>query len=150
MKDYIPIAREIYASLVRRYGLQLAALNNGEFFLVGHGFSLWISIDPRDGADTWYVSVDNSGNILTYTLMYLMDERFTQQDSTIYGNPTTLDEHVIADMRTDAAWLSSKCHDLLSGDKKWLHGYKGKGHTSRHVTRFLAPYFKKQGYPVII
>lgn len=150
MKNYELIAREIYAPLINGYNLQFASLNNWEFFLIGKGFALQISLDPRDGEDTWYVSVNSDGNVLTYKLMYLMVERFTSQDSENYGNPATLDERMTTEMRTDAAFILNKCKDILSGDKSWLHNYKGKGYYNREVARFLAPYFREQGYPVSV
>lgn len=150
MKSYEPLVREIYAPLVKRYNLQFAALDNDEFFLVGYGFALWVFIDPKDRrADTWYVSIDNSGDVLTYTLLYINKERFTPEERTFYGNPITFDDHIAGDMRVLNMGLLNRCQDILTGDKTWLKGYQGKGHYSRHVTKFLTPYFKAQGYPVI-
>ena len=150
MKDYEQIARKMFTPLVQKYDLKFAALDGDEFFLIGQGFAFWVFIDPRDGADVWYVAIDKSGNVLTYTLMYLMEERFTSEDSANYGDPNSLDERVSADLRTDAAWLLNKCQDVLTGDKSWLQGYPDDGDYSRHVTKFLAPYFRAQGYPVIV
>lgn len=150
MNNFETIARNIYEPVRSKYKLQFEILDHDEFFLIGHGFALWIFIDPRDGADTWYVSIDSNGNVLTYTLMYIMEERFTHFDSASYGNPTTFDGRIEADMRVDSSWLMNKCQDILSGDKEWLKGYKDDGDYSHHVTEFLAPYFRAQGYPVII
>lgn len=150
MKDYEQIARKMFTPLIQKYDLKFAALDGDEFFLIGQGFAFWVFVDPRDGADVWYVTIDNSGNVLTYTLMYLMEERFTSEDSAIYGDPKTLDEHVVADMRVAAAWLMNKCQDILTGDKSWLYRYSDDGDYSRHVTKFLAPYFRAQGYPIIV
>lgn len=151
MKDYKTIAYEIFTPLAKKYNLKFTALDGDEFFLIGRGFALWIFIDPRDRrSDVWYVSVDNNGNVLTYTLMYIMKERFDAQNAKIYGNPSTFDEHIEANLRVDAAWLMNKFQDILSGDKTWLLGYQDNGDYSRHVTRFLAPYFREQGYTVIL
>lgn len=122
MKNYEQIARKMFTPLAQNYGQEFAALDGDEFFLIGQGFALWVFVDPKDGADVWYVTIDNAGNVLTYTLMYLMEERFTSEDSTVYGDPKTLDERVAADMRTAAAWLKNKCQDILTGDKSWLQG----------------------------
>jgi hypothetical protein len=150
MKDFEQIARKMLTPVAQKYGLKFAALDGDEFFLIGQGFAFWVFADPRDGADVWYVTIDNSGNVLTYTLMYLMEERFTSEDSANYGDPNSLDERVSADLRTAAAWLMNKCQDVLTGDKSWLQGYPDDGDYSRHVTKFLAPYFIAQGYPVIV
>ena len=150
MKDYESTARREFTPIANEYDLEFAALDDKEFFLIGQGFALWIFIDLRDGADVWYVNIDNTGNIFTYTLMYLMEERFTSEDSSIYGDPKTLDERVVADIGADAAWIIKRCKDIITGDKTWLQNYQGKGHYNNKVTKFLAPYFRKQGYPVKI
>jgi hypothetical protein len=146
MKDFEAIARKFYEPLAEKYNLQFAALDGDEFFLIGKGYAFWIFVDPRDGADVWYVSIDHSGNPQTHTLMYLKVERFTDEDSAVYGKPVTMGEIMIAGLRADAAWLMNRCQDLLTGDKTWLKGYKDQGDYSRHVARFLKPYFEKQGY----
>lgn len=149
MENYESIAYEIYSPIINKYGFQFAAFDNEEFFLIGRGFALWVFVDRRDRrADTWYVSVNNSGNVLTYTLMYINKQRFTSEDRAHYGKPTTLDDYIEADMRVITAGLLNRCQDILTGDKTWLHGYQDDGDYSRHVARFLKPYFEEQGYYV--
>jgi len=151
MKDYEPIARRMFTPLAQTYDLKFAALDGDEFFLIGQGFALWIFIDLRDmRSDFWYVSVDNNGIVLTYTMMYIQKERFDYQNSDVFGKPTTFDERIEANLRVDSYWLMNKFQDILMGDKSWLQGYPDNGDYSRHVTKFLAPYFRAQGYPVIV
>jgi hypothetical protein len=129
MKDYAPMARKIYAPVMEQYGLQFGATHETEFFLIGKGFALWVFLDMRDASsDTWYVSIDDNGNIMTYTLMYRMEKSLKPEDMAYYGKPETLDGHIAANMRVDVAWLLNRCPDLLSGDKAWLQGYEGKAH----------------------
>ncbi len=42
MKNYEPIAREIFTQLTQEYGLQFEAFDGDEFFLIGQGFALWV------------------------------------------------------------------------------------------------------------
>ncbi len=149
MKSFEIMAYKTFEPLAQKYNLQFKGLNQDEFFLIGNGFALWIFVDPRDvRSDVWYVTLDHNGNILTFTLMYLMKERLDQEDSKIFGSPTTFEERISANMRVDSAWLMNKCKDILSGDKNWLEGYPDQGDYSRHVANFLAPYFRAQGYEV--
>lgn len=151
MRNFEPFAREVFTPLTREYSLQFAALNGYEFFLIGRGFALWVFIDPRDmRSDVWYVTVDDNGDVLTHTLMYIQKERFDPQNASIFGHPSTFDERIEANLRVDAAWLMNKFQDILSGDKTWLQGYQDDGDYSRHVAKFLAPYFKTQGYSVTV
>lgn len=151
MKSYEQMARETYKPLVNRYDLKFVVINTDEFFLIGSGFALWIFVDLRDRrADTWYVSVDDYGNVLTYTLMYINKERFTSEDRANYGKPIEFNDYIEGDMRVICSGLLNHCRDILAGDKMWLQGYQGKGHYNSSVTKLLAPYFSAQGYPVII
>ena len=151
MTNFEPIARRLFAPLAKEYNLQFEPLDEEEFFLIGNGFALWIFIDPRDmRSDVWYVAVDDNGNMLTYTLMYIQKNRFDPNNKKIFGNPSTYDERIEANLRVDAAWLANKFQDILGGDKTWLKGYQGKGHYNRNIEKYLAPYFRAQGYPVII
>jgi hypothetical protein len=150
MKEYEAVARTLYAPLLERYALKFVAQDSSSFFLIGNGFALQIILDPRDGEETWYISIDNSGNVLKHKLMYLMVDRFTKDDAKIYGKPTSLDDRMYAEMRTDAVFLLNKCQDILSGDKSWLLGYQDKGDYNNNVAKFLAPYFQAQGYPVMV
>jgi len=150
LKNYETIVRETYSPLIKQYNLEFAAMDNDEFFLIGHGFALWVTVDPRDEAKTWYVSIDKNGELKTYTMMYISKERFTAEDRALYGNPTSFDERVTAIFKIKCSGFMNHCQDILSGDKTWLQGYQDDGDYSRHVTKFLAPYFRKQGYPVKI
>lgn len=151
MKNYEQTAYDIYFPVIQKYNLQFVTLEDGQFFLIGDGFALWIFVDIRDRrADTWYISVDEVGNVQTYTLMYINKQRFTLDDRACYGKPTTFDEVIKADMRVLVSGLLNHCKDILTGEKNWLRDYQGKGHYYHHITKFLAPYFRAQGYPVII
>jgi hypothetical protein len=151
MYNYEQMARKIYAPVMEQYGLQFAPNDDQQFFLIGKGFALWIFVLPREArSDLWYVSADQNGSILTYTLMYRMKETFTSEDSAYFGDPKTYESSIAAYMRAHTAWLLNRCPDLLSGDKAWLMGYEGKAHYSRHVARFLAPYFREQGYNIVL
>ena len=149
MENYEAIARNCYASLIRNYGLMFRAFDGDEFFLIGNGFALYVFVDRRDRrADVWYVLLNGEGSILTYTLMYIQKNRYMQEDYSLYGNPKSVDEKIESDMRVDASGLMNHCQDILSGDTTWLKDYPGQGSFSRHIARFLAPYFRQQGFYV--
>lgn len=151
MENYEQMARRIYAPIVKSFNLEFAVLDNDEFFLIGSGFALWIFIDPRDRrADTWYISIDDNGNVWTYTLMYINKQRFTTRDRVHYGDPIEFDDYIKGDMRVICSGLLNHCQDILTGDKTWLQGYPDDGDYNSRVTEFLAPYFTKQGYSVRI
>ena len=149
MENYEGMARNCYASLMKDYGLRFAAFDNDEFFLVGNRFAIYVFVDRRDRrSDAWYVLLNNEGDILTYTLMYIQKDRYEQKDYALYGDPNSVDERIKSDMVVNASGLRNRCQDILSGDTNWLTNYPGQGTHSRHIARFLAPYFQQQGYYV--
>ena len=149
MENYEGMVRKCYATLVKEYKLKFVAFDNDEFFLVGNGFALYVFVDKRDRrADAWYVLLNDEGDILTYTMMYIQKDRYDQKDYLLYGNPKGVDERIESDMVVNAAGLMNRCQDILLGEKKWLSDYPGQGMHSRHIEQFLAPYFLQQGHYV--
>ena len=149
MQSYEAMVRNCYAPLIRDNRFTFAVLDGDEFFLIGNGFALYVFIDRRDKrSDIWYVSLEDEGTIKVRTLMYIQKNRYTQEDFSLYGNPTNSDEKIVSEMKVDVSGLMSRCHDILSGDKNWLKDYPDKGDNSRHIARFLAPYFRQQGHYV--
>ena len=149
MENYEAMARNCYTPLIRNYGLKFAAYDSDEFFLIGNGFAIYVFVDKRDRrADTWYVLPDSEGHILTYTLLHIQKSRYTQEDYSLYGTPNGYDEKIRSDMVVNASGLMNHCQDILSGDANWLKNYPGQGTFSRHIAKFLAPYFRRQGYYV--
>jgi hypothetical protein len=153
LNDYAEIVKRSFTPTIRQYGLQFAQLDGDEMFLVGKGYALYVFIDRRDRrGDVWYISLDSEGIIRTHTLMYVFADRFTSIDRDAAGQPLpqlATDEYISATFRVANHGLLNHCHDILSGDSTWLRGYQDeKGDYSRHVARFLAPYFQKQGHYV--
>lgn len=123
--------------------------------MIGNGFALYIFIDIRDRrVDVWYVSLDSKRIIHTHTLMYVYADRFTSVDRKAAGNPLpqeATDEYIAATFRVENQGFLNNCHDILSGDRTWLKGYQDEeGDYSRHIARFLKPYFQSQGYHVTL
>ena len=152
LQSYENMVRTCYAPLIKQYSLEFAVYDSDEFFMIGDGFALYTFVDRKDRrGDTWYVSINQDGTILVHTLMYISKERFTQQDRAVVGKIDfidTSDEYIEATFKVKCAGFLNHCHDILSGDKQWLRNYPDKGDYSRHVARFLAPYFQRQGYYV--
>ncbi len=152
MQDYSTIVQKIYKPIVDKYGLKFAQMDGDEMFLVGRGFALYVFVDPRDGSNTWYASLNADGNIIVRTLDYIFAARLTKDDRdqylSVYGQPQNFFERVFADLSISNIGFLNHCHDILSGDKNWLEGYPDQGDYSRHVANFLAPYFRAQGYEV--
>jgi len=149
MQDYEKMVRECYDLLIEQYKYQFAKYDGDEFFLIGNGFALHVFVDRRDRrADVWYVSLNALGLIKTHTLMHLQKKRYKPEDFALYGNPKEIDGRIRSDMIVASAGLLNRCQDILSGDINWLQNYPDQGTYSRHVARFLAPYFQLQGYYV--
>jgi hypothetical protein len=148
MDIYESIAHEKYDTLAKKYNLLFVVKSADEFCLIGNGFAFWISIDPRDGVDIWYLSVNNVGELKAYSLMYINKDRFTSTDRIHNENIDTFDGRVKASMEIIARGLMNRCHDILSGDRTWLITYPEKGIYIQHLVEFLAPYFKEQGYDI--
>lgn len=149
MKDYEMTVREFYSPIINQYKLQFEKLDGDEFFLIGKGFALYVFVDRSDWrSDVWFVSLDENGRIKTHNLMDVMEERFDEIDSSCYGNPGSSDDQVKGYIRFDVSGLLRHCHDILSGDPKWVNQIIAEGTYSRHVAEFLAPYFMSQGYYV--
>jgi hypothetical protein len=149
MQDYEKMVHECYDLLIRKYRYQFAKYDGDEFFLIGKGFALYVFIDRHDRrADVRYVSLDSLGSIRTHTLMYIQKQRYKQEDFALYGNPKDIDGRIRSDMIVASTGLLNHCQDILSGDTKWFTDYPDQGTNSRHVARFLAPYFQQQGYYV--
>lgn len=152
MEDYSSVVQRLYKPIIDKYGFKFAQLDGDEMFLIGKGFALYVFIDPRDGSNTWYVSLDADGNVVDRTLDYIFAERLTKEDRnqylSVHGQPLNMFEEIVADLSISNIGLLKHCHDILSGDTRWLQNYPDKGDYSRHITRFLAPYFKQQGFYV--
>jgi hypothetical protein len=149
MQDYEKMVHECYGPLIKKYKYQFAKYDSDEFFLIGNGFALYVFVDRRDRrADVWYVSLDSSGNIKTHTLMHIQKQRYKQEDFALYGNTKDIDGRIKSDMTVAGAGLLNRCQDILSGDTNWLSNYPDSGTYSRHIDKFLAPYFQRQGYYV--
>lgn len=153
INDYAELVKRSLAPMIRQYGFQFAQLDGDEMFLIGKGFALYVFIDRRDRrGDIWYVSLDPKGIIRAHTLMYVFADRFTSMDRAAAGYPLpqeATDEYIATTFRVANKGLLDHCHDILSGDKTWLNGYQDQeGEYSRHIARFLAPYFRRQGYYV--
>ncbi len=152
MKDYSSLVQRLYKPIIDKYNFTFAKLDEDEMFLIGHGFALYVFIDPRDGSNTWYVSLDADGNIIVRTLDYIFAERLTEEDRnqylTVHGQPQSMFEKVVADLSISNIGFLNHCADILSGGIQWLQNYSDNGDYSRHVARFLAPYFQAQGYYV--
>ncbi len=151
MQDYEMMVRECYLPIINKYKFQFKKLDEDEFFLIGKGFALYIFIDYRDRmSDVWFISLDKNGTIRTHNLMDVMEKRFDEQDSSCYGNPSSANEQIKGYMRFDVSGLLRHCHDILSGDPQWINQIIATGNYSRHIAKFLAPYFMAQGYTVIL
>ncbi len=149
MQDYEKMVHECYDLLIKKYKYQFAKYDSDEFFLIGKGFALYVFVDRRDRrADVRYVSLDSLGSIRTHTLMHIQKQRYKQEDFALYGNPKDIDGRIRSDMIVASAGLLNHCQDILLGDTKWITDYPDQGTNSRHVARFLAPYFQQQGYYV--
>ena len=152
MEDYSSLVKRLYKTIIDKYRFTFAQLDGDEMFLVGNGFALYVFVDPRDGSNTWYASLDADGNIVVRTLDYMFADRLTKDDRNqylfVHGQPQGMFERVVADLSISNIGLLNHCHDILSGDAKWLHNYPDQGTHSRHVARFLKPYFESQGYYV--
>jgi len=149
MQDYEEMVHECYDPLIKQYKYQFAKYDDDEFFLIGDGFALYLFVDRRDRrADVRYVLLGSSGSIKTYTLMYIQKQRYRQEDFALYGAPQDIDGRIKSDMTVASAGLQNHCQDILSGDNNWLVNYPDSGTFSRHIARFLAPYFRRQGYYV--
>lgn len=151
MQDYEMMVRECYLPIINQYKFQFEKLDSDEFFLIGNGFALYVFVDRRDKrSDIWFVTLDKNGIIRTHSLMDVMENRFDEYDSSCYGNPKSPDEQVKGYMRFDVSGLLRHCNDILSGDMQWINQIIAEGNYSRHVARFLAPYFRAQGYAVVV
>jgi len=152
LQSYEKMVRICFAPLMRQYNLEFAAFDSDEFFMIGNGFALYTFVDRRDRrGDTWYISLSQDGIIREHTLMYINKERFTQEDRAVVGEINfidTSDEYIEATFRIQCVGFLNHCSDILSGDTLWLQNYPDKGDYSRHIARFLAPYFQQQGYYV--
>lgn len=149
LDNYEEMVRDIFSDIMDKYNLEFVVYNNDEFFLVGNGFALDVFVDRRDRySDMWYVSLSGDGIIRFHTLKYISLERFTPHDRSIAGKPQNEEERIEANFKIKAYAFLNHCHDILSGDEKWLENYPSKGMRISHMAEFLAPYFRKQGYEV--
>ena len=152
MEDHGAVVQRLYKPIIDKYGFQFVQLDGDEMFLIGNRFALYIFVDPRDGSNTWYVSLDADGNITVRTLDYIFAQRLTVDDRNqhlaVYGQPQNTQERVIADLNISNIGLLNHCHDILSGGMQWLKNYPDQGDYSRHIAQFLAPYFLQQGHYV--
>lgn len=150
-RDYTAIVQQCLTPIIQRYNFTFAPLDGDEMFLIGNGFALYAFVNWKEFySDLWYVSLDDKGVIRTYSLMYIEKERMTQADRdkylNVHGMPKNFDENVQATFSIICIGYLNHCHDILSGDTKWLQDYPEQGTYSRHVARFLKPYFESQGY----
>jgi len=152
-RDYTTIVKLCLTPLIQKYNLTSIPFDKDEMFLMGKGFALYAFVNWKEFySDLWYVTIDDNGVIRTYSLMYLEKERITQDDRNQYlikyGMPKTFDEKVFATYSIICIGYQNHCQDILSGDKQWLQNYPDKGYYNPQIAKFLAPYFRQQGYNV--
>ena len=145
MNNYKVIVENVFANIIKSYSLCLVQMDDSEVFLVGKEFAFSICVS-REGADIYYIMPKGKDGLVKYRLSNTLQDKFTDEDRSNYGNPSTIDERITGELKIFASGLFNHWEEeLLTGDKTWFNKYQGRGiKVNTFVTNVLVPIFEEQ------
>lgn len=123
MENYLEIFSEIFKSIIKKYSFKVKKLNSYTISLVRDSFEIDISIS-RDGTTLDYVTFNENKQKIKYNIDSFITSQFDSSDREGIGNPKTIYEIIIAELKITARGLENHFSDILMGDKKWLSTYE--------------------------
>ncbi len=117
--DMALLLAEKMRPVIDEYQLKIIRVDGGEALIVSPNYALRFIFD-RDSVDISYIDRDSRSRLNSYTLRPLFLQRLTPEDSARYGYPKEMGSRLLASLCVYASVLSSKCRDVLGGDKSWL------------------------------
>lgn len=125
-RDFTYWLSATFAPIINEYHLKVIGINACEALVIGPNYALLVGAD-RDGVEVEYIDRDQRHQLAVYGLRSLTMERFTPEDRSNYGQPSTKEERLVASLNVYAAGLANRCRDVLSGDKSWLKRDRWQG-----------------------
>ncbi|WP_066891403.1 hypothetical protein [Clostridium nigeriense] len=149
MSNYQELTISIFKEIIDKYGFESVKINETSIALVGNKFAILIVIS-RDGSTLKYVMEDEQGEIVEYKFDSFISSKFDSNDRIGIGNPVTINDIIIAELRISAKGLVNHWQNILNGDKLWISEYEnyelgGKAELVNSVIKaVLEPLFNKK------
>lgn len=149
MNGYQELAINIFKEIIEKYDFKSVKIDENSIGLVGNKFAIVI-ITSRDGAALKYVTEDESGEIVEYKFDSFISSKFDSNDRVGIGNPLTINDIIIAELKISAKGLVNHWENILNGDKKWISEYEvyelgGKADSvNEGIKTVLAPLFNQK------
>lgn len=149
MSNYQELTISIFKEIIDKYGFESVKINENSIALVGNKFAILIVIS-RDGSTLKYVMEDEQGEIVEYKFDSFISSKFDSNDRIGIGNPVTINDIIIAELRISAKGLVNHWQNILNGDKLWISEYEnyelgGKAELVNSVIKaVLEPLFNKK------
>lgn len=122
MENFLEIVESIFERVVLKYNLTIEQKDSNTIMLKGQGYILEFIIS-RDGVSIFYRTNNEENEIVQYDIDSYISSHFTLEDRRGIGDPKTIRDIIIAELKVVASGLSSHFKHLLEGDKKWLEDY---------------------------
>lgn len=147
MENYGDVAKGFFKDVLSTYDLVFIGINTHRFALVGHQFAISIFIS-LDGVTLDYLAPNADGTLDEFWVDTFISKEFSEEDRMGIGNPKTIHESIIAELKISANGLKNHWKSMLQGDKSWMESFMALGGTIRkasdYVVEVLAPIFNQQ------
>lgn len=148
MGDYESIARDFFKKVLSRYNLKFIRIDEDSFALVGWRFAIGLYLS-LDGVTLVYILPNADGSLDEYWFDTYISKKFDDNDQFGIGNPQTINEIIIAELKISASGLLNHCENILQGDKSWMKDFMqdrsgGTYKANEEVVGALGPIFDKQ------
>lgn len=123
MDNYLNIFNNIFNTIITKYGLLVEQRDTNTIMLRGSGYALEVIVS-RDGVSLYYQTNNSYGELLQYDIDSYISSQFTLEDRKEIGNPQTIEEIIIAELKVTASGLLNHFENILKGYKKWIDVYE--------------------------
>lgn len=118
-RDLASFISEAFSDVLRVYQLRVVRVDAESALIVGKEFALWFSVDRFELGSVQYIE-RRSSKLASYVLGNLILDRWTTEDCSHYGNPTTREGTILSGLRVHASGFYHRCPDLPYGETSWL------------------------------
>lgn len=117
------VVRDIFSEIMNTYKLSFVTITEGIYALAGKKYALIIGTG-RDGVALYYVKRDSKGQLEEYYIDSFVVKEFDANDRQNIGNPQSIQEILLAELRIVAKGLVNHWEALLKGSLNWVDSYK--------------------------
>jgi hypothetical protein len=137
MENYYQSVNQLFKEIILQYNLRLIQISSSAIALVGWRFAIILCFS-LEGVDLDYVIPNTVNELDVYHCNYFWGKKFDENDRKIIIKPSTIHDHIMAELETSAKGLANHWDNVLSGDKGWINEFKNE-----RMTDHIAEVFNK-------